>query len=58
MNDGTASHFETVHRNRKGGDVVLSLNATPLRSARGAIVGVTGTATDITELKAKEHELS
>jgi diguanylate cyclase (GGDEF)-like protein/PAS domain S-box-containing protein len=38
--------------------VVLSLNATPLRSARGAIVGVTGTATDITELKAKEHELS
>ena len=58
MNDGTASHFETVHRNRKGGDVVLSLNATPLRNARGAIVGVTGTATDITELKAKEHELS
>ena len=58
MNDGTASHFETVHRNRKGGQVVLSLNATPLRSARGAIVGVTGTATDITELKAKEHELS
>jgi diguanylate cyclase (GGDEF)-like protein/PAS domain S-box-containing protein len=58
MNDGTASHFETVHRNRRGGEVVLSLNATPLRSARGAIVGVTGTATDITELKAKEHELS
>lgn len=58
MNDGTASHFETVHRNRKGGEAVLSLNATPLRSARGAIVGVTGTATDITELKAKEHELS
>jgi diguanylate cyclase (GGDEF)-like protein/PAS domain S-box-containing protein len=58
MNDGTASHFETVHRNRKGGEVSLSLNATPLRSARGAIVGVTGTATDITELKAKEHELS
>jgi diguanylate cyclase (GGDEF)-like protein/PAS domain S-box-containing protein len=58
MNDGTASHFETVHRNRRGGEAVLSLNATPLRNARGAIVGVTGTATDITELKAKEHELS
>jgi diguanylate cyclase (GGDEF)-like protein/PAS domain S-box-containing protein len=58
MDDGTASHFETVHRNRKGADVVLSLNATPLRNARGAVVGVTGTATDITELKAKEHELS
>ncbi len=58
LNDGTASHFETLHRSRKGADVVLSLNATPLRNARGTIAGVTGTATDITELKAKEHELS
>jgi diguanylate cyclase (GGDEF)-like protein/PAS domain S-box-containing protein len=58
MNDGTASHFETLHRNRRGAEVVLSLNATPLRNARGAVTGVTGTATDITELKAKEHELS
>jgi diguanylate cyclase (GGDEF)-like protein/PAS domain S-box-containing protein len=56
--DGTASHFETVHLDRKGREVVLSLNATPLRSAGGAIVGVTGTATDITELKRKEAELS
>jgi diguanylate cyclase (GGDEF)-like protein/PAS domain S-box-containing protein len=56
--DGTASHFETVHLDRKGREVVLSLNATPLRSAVGAIVGVTGTATDITELKRKESELS
>ena len=56
--DGTASHFETVHANRKRGEVLLSLNATPLRGSGGAIVGVTGTATDITELKAKEAELS
>jgi diguanylate cyclase (GGDEF)-like protein/PAS domain S-box-containing protein len=56
--DGTASHFETVHVNRKGGEVVLTLNATPLRGAGGAIVGVTGTATEITELKAKEAALS
>jgi diguanylate cyclase (GGDEF)-like protein/PAS domain S-box-containing protein len=56
--DGTASHFETVHLDRKGREVVLSLNATPLRSSGGAIVGVTGTATDITELKRKEAELS
>ncbi len=56
--DGTASQFETVHLDRKGGEVILSLNATPLRSAGGAIVGVTGTATDITELKRKESELS
>jgi diguanylate cyclase (GGDEF)-like protein/PAS domain S-box-containing protein len=58
LNDGTASHFETSHRNRKGDEVVLSLNATALRGAGGAIVGVTGTATDITELKAKEREVS
>jgi diguanylate cyclase (GGDEF)-like protein/PAS domain S-box-containing protein len=56
--DGTASHFETVHLDRKGREVVLSLNATPLRGASGAIVGVTGTATDITELKRKESELA
>ncbi|MGH8681533.1 MAG: PAS domain S-box protein [Burkholderiales bacterium] len=56
--DGTASHFETVHLDRKGREVVLSLNATPLRSSAGAIVGVTGTATDITELKRKEAQLS
>jgi diguanylate cyclase (GGDEF)-like protein/PAS domain S-box-containing protein len=56
--DGNASHFETVHLDRKGREVVLSLNATPLRSPGGAIVGVTGTATDITELKRKEAELS
>jgi diguanylate cyclase (GGDEF)-like protein/PAS domain S-box-containing protein len=56
--DGTASHFETVHLDRKGREVVLSLNATPRRGAGGAIVGVTGTATNITELKRKESELS
>ena len=58
LDDGTASHFETVHLDRKGREVVLSLNATPLRGAGGAIVGVTGTATNITELKRKESELS
>ena len=56
--DGTASHFQTVHRHRKGTEVILSLNATPLRGADGAIVGVTGTATDITPLKANEAALS
>jgi diguanylate cyclase (GGDEF)-like protein/PAS domain S-box-containing protein len=58
LGDGTASQFETTHRSRKGSEVVLSLNATPLRTPNGAIVGVTGTATEITELKAKEAALS
>jgi diguanylate cyclase (GGDEF)-like protein/PAS domain S-box-containing protein len=56
--DGTASHFETVHVDRKGAEVILSLNATPLRGGGGAIAGVTGTATDITALKANAQALS
>ena len=56
--DGTASHFETVHLNRKGERVVLSLNATPMRDGAGQITGVTGTATDISPLKKRELELS
>ena len=56
--DGMASHFETVHLDRQGREVVLSLNATPRRASGGATVGVTGTATNITELKRKEAELS
>jgi len=56
--DGTASHFETVHVNRNGERVVLSLNATPMRDGSGRITGVTGTATDISPLKRREVELS
>lgn len=56
--EGTASHFETVHINRNGDRVVLSLNATPLRDGTGQITGVTGTATDISPLKDRELELS
>ncbi|MCZ7563694.1 MAG: PAS domain S-box protein [Burkholderiales bacterium] len=56
--EGTASHFETGHLNRAGERIVLSLNAMALRDDAGRIVGVTGTATDITPLKRKEVELS
>ncbi|HSG76910.1 MAG TPA: PAS domain S-box protein [Burkholderiales bacterium] len=40
---------ETRHRRSDGTSVDLSFNAVPLRDARGAIVGATGTARDITE---------
>jgi diguanylate cyclase (GGDEF)-like protein/PAS domain S-box-containing protein len=56
--DGTASHFQTVHQPGAAAPVILSLNATAQRDGAGAIVGVTGTATDITPLKVKEAELS
>jgi len=58
LDEGTASHFETVHINRNGERVVLSLNATPMRDGAGQITGVTGTATDISRLKTREIELS
>jgi diguanylate cyclase (GGDEF)-like protein/PAS domain S-box-containing protein len=40
---------ETRHQRRDGSSVDLSFNAVPLHDARGAIVGATGTARDITE---------
>ncbi len=58
LNDGTASQFLTTCRNRKGEEVTISLNATSQRGPGGAIVGVTGTATDISVLKATEREVS
>jgi diguanylate cyclase (GGDEF)-like protein/PAS domain S-box-containing protein len=56
--EGNASHFETVHVDRDGERIVLSLNATPMRNSAGEINGVTGTATDISKLKDREVELS
>ena len=43
---------ETRHQRRDGSSVDLSFNAVPLRDARGAITGATGTARDITEERA------
>jgi diguanylate cyclase (GGDEF)-like protein/PAS domain S-box-containing protein len=43
---------ETRHQRRDGSTVDLSFNAVPLRDTRGAIVGATGTARDITEERA------
>jgi diguanylate cyclase (GGDEF)-like protein/PAS domain S-box-containing protein len=43
---------ETRHQRRDGSSVDLSFNAVPLRDARGAITGATGTARDISEERA------
>ncbi len=48
---------ETRHRRSDGASVDLSFNAVPLRDARGAIVGATGTARDITEERAASAAL-
>jgi diguanylate cyclase (GGDEF)-like protein/PAS domain S-box-containing protein len=46
-----AYNYETRHLRRDGTPVDLSFNAIPLRGAAGEIVGATGTARDITEVK-------
>lgn len=43
--------YETRHRRSDGSYVDLSINANPLRDARGHVVGTTGTARDVTEHK-------
>jgi diguanylate cyclase (GGDEF)-like protein/PAS domain S-box-containing protein len=48
---------ETRHRRRDGSAVDLAFNAVPLHDARGAIIGATGTARDISEERAASAAL-
>jgi diguanylate cyclase (GGDEF)-like protein/PAS domain S-box-containing protein len=43
--------YQTRHLRRDGSHVDLSFNAVPMRDARGAVIGATGTARDITAEK-------
>jgi len=45
----TVFRHETRHLRHDGSQVDLSFNAVPLRDARGALVGATGTARDVSE---------
>jgi diguanylate cyclase (GGDEF)-like protein/PAS domain S-box-containing protein len=50
--EGESLHnYETRHVRRDGTAVDLSFNAIPLRTAAGDIVGATGTARDVTEVR-------
>ena len=44
--------YETRHMRRDGSTIDLSLNAVPMRDAKGAVIGVTGTVRDVTAQKA------
>ena len=50
-------HFETRRRTRDGRIIDVSITASPIRDARGRIIGASKIARDITEQKAREHEL-
>ncbi len=50
-------NFETIHRRKDGTAVNLSFNAVVLSDERGRLLGVTGTAQDITERKKAEQQV-
>lgn len=50
--------FETVHRNRFGQDIWLSFNARVKLNSEGDIIGLKGTARDITATRNYQHQLS
>jgi PAS domain S-box-containing protein len=50
-------HFETVRRTRDGRPVPISLTVSPVRDARGAMIGASKVARDITERKVAEEAL-
>ncbi|AMV19224.1 Virulence sensor protein BvgS precursor [Planctomyces sp. SH-PL14] len=50
-------HFETVRRRKDGSLVEISLTVSPIRNARGEIVGASKIARDVSEQKRIEREL-
>ena len=50
-------NFETIHRRKDGSPVNLSFNAVALSDEKGRLLGVTGTAQDITERKKAEQQV-
>ena len=50
-------NFETIHRRKDGTAVNLSFNAVALSDERGRLLGVAGTAQDITERKKAEQQV-
>ena len=49
--------YETVHRSKQGQPIYLMVNAIGVRNWQGQVVGITGTASNITYLKQAEEAL-
>ena len=54
---GGTRHYETVRIRKDGRPVELSLTVSPIRNARGDIIGISSIARDITERKRAEREI-
>ncbi len=53
----SVGHFETVRQRKDGQRIDVSVTASPIRDARGAIIGASKVARDITERKRAEMRL-
>ncbi|MCT7965387.1 PAS domain S-box protein [Laspinema sp. D1] len=51
------SQYETTHITQAGTPVYMMLNAIPLRDEAGFVIGITGTASNITQLKQTQAKL-
>ncbi len=58
MQSNQATNYETTYISKTGAEIILNFKGKPLFDASGQIVGTQGTATDITERKKAEEELS
>ncbi len=56
LQGGSISNAETTYISKTGKEVILTFKAKPVVNASGHIVGVQGTATDITERKQAEEQ--
>jgi two-component system CheB/CheR fusion protein len=51
-------HYETVRQRKYGGQVEISLSISPIKDARGKIVGASKIARDITDRKRQEAQIA
>jgi PAS domain S-box-containing protein len=51
-------HFETIRRHKSGRRVLVSLSLSPIRNAKGEIIGISKIARDITEQKRAQEALA
>jgi PAS domain S-box-containing protein len=50
-------HYETVRQRKDGGPIEISLTVSPVRNAKGEIIGASKIARDITERKRREAQV-
>ena len=51
-------HYETIRRRKDGSMIVVSLTVSPIKNARGQIIGASKIARDITDKKRKDDQIA